>query len=245
MANKILEVKDLRVSYGSFLALDGLSLDVEEGEIVALLGSNGAGKTTTINSINGVIPHMGGRINGGQVLFNGQDMAAVPLVKRSALGMTQVPEGRHLFETLTVHENLLVGSTEKTVARKKRKENLELCYQLFPKLHQRRNQLTGSLSGGERQMVAIARALMQCPKLLMFDEPSLGLAPVIVEDVFRIIVDINKNMGTTVLLVEQNVQASLEIADRAFVIENGRNFKSGAASELLGDDELRRAYLGI
>lgn len=234
----ILSVKNLNVFYGSFQALDNLNLEVEEGEIVALLGSNGAGKTTTINTIDGVV-----KPASGEIIFCGQNLSSVPLHKRTGLGLTQVPEGRKLFEAMSVHDNLLVGSYEK-MSRSKRKENLEMCYEMFPKLAERRNQLTGSLSGGERQMCAIARALMQCPKLLMLDEPSLGLAPVVVEDVFEIIARINK-MGTTILLVEQNVESSLELADRAYVIETGRNIMQGKSSDLLQSSELRRAYLGI
>ena len=234
----MLTIDKIHVNYGSFQALDGVSLQVNEGEIVALLGSNGAGKTTTINTASGVIRPLSGR-----VIFNGEDLSRYPTFKISSLGLVQVPEGRKLFPAMTVHENLLVGSYAK-VTRAKRQENLDMCYEMFPKLKERSKQLTGSLSGGERQMVAIARALMQCPKLLMLDEPSLGLAPNIVEQVFEIIQRINK-MGTTILLVEQNVQSSLEIANRAYVIETGKNVMEGSAQELLADDNLRAAYLGM
>lgn len=234
----MLTIDKIHVNYGSFQALDGVSLHVDEGEIVALLGSNGAGKTTTINTASGVI-----RPLSGKVIFNGEDLSKYPTYKISSLGLVQVPEGRKLFPDMTVHENLLVGSFAK-VTRTKRQENLDMCYEMFPKLKERSKQLAGSLSGGERQMVAIARALMQCPKLLMLDEPSLGLAPNIVEQVFEIIQRINK-MGTTILLVEQNVQASLEIANRAYVIETGKNVMEGPAAELLANDNLRAAYLGM
>ena len=234
----MLTIDKIHVNYGSFQALDGVSLQVNEGEIVALLGSNGAGKTTTINTASGLLRPLSGR-----VVFNGEDLSRYKLHEISSLGLVQVPEGRKLFPDMTIHENLLVGSFAK-VTRARRAENLDRCYEMFPKLKERSRQLAGSLSGGERQMVAIARALMQCPKLLMLDEPSLGLAPVVVEQVFEIIQSINK-MGTTILLVEQNVQASLEIADRAYVIETGKNVMEGSARELLSNDELQAAYLGM
>ena len=234
----MLTIDKIHVNYGSFQALDGVSLQVNEGEIVALLGSNGAGKTTTINTASGLLRPLSGR-----VVFNGEDLSRYKLHEISSLGLVQVPEGRKLFPDITIHENLLVGSFAK-VTRARRAENLDRCYEMFPKLKERSRQLAGSLSGGERQMVAIARALMQCPKLLMLDEPSLGLAPVVVEQVFEIIQSINK-MGTTILLVEQNVQASLEIADRAYVIGTGKNVMEGSARELLSNDELKAAYLGM
>ena len=234
----MLTIDKIHVNYGSFQALDGVSLQVNEGEIVALLGSNGAGKTTTINTASGLLKPLA-----GSVTFKGEDLSKYKLHEISSLGLVQVPEGRKLFPSMSVHENLLVGSFAKNT-RPKRQENLEMCYEMFPKLKERAKQMAGSLSGGERQMVAIARALMQCPQLLMLDEPSLGLAPVIVEQVFEIIQRINK-MGTTILLVEQNVQASLEIADRAYVIETGKNVMEGPAKELLANDDLKAAYLGM
>ena len=234
----MLKVDELYVNYGSFQALHGVSLEVNAGEIVALLGSNGAGKTTTINTVSGLLTPLQGSVH-----FMGEDLSKYKLYEISSLGLVQVPEGRKLFPNMTVHENLLVGSTAK-VCRPKRAENLDLVYEIFPKMHERRNQQAGSLSGGERQMLAIGRALMQCPKLLMLDEPSLGLAPVIVEQVFETIVRINKQ-GVTILLVEQNVQSSLEIADRAYVIETGKNVMSGPAAELMNNEDLKKAYLGI
>ena len=234
----MLNIDKIHVNYGSFQALDGVSLNVEKGEIVALLGSNGAGKTTTINTASGLLRPLAGTVS-----FKGEDLSRYKLHEISSLGLVQVPEGRKLFPNMSVHENLLVGSYAK-VTRAKRQDNLDMCYELFPKLKERARQMAGSLSGGERQMVAIARALMQCPELLMLDEPSLGLAPVVVEQVFDIIVRINK-MGTTILLVEQNVQASLEIADRAYVIETGKNVMEGTAAELLANDDLKAAYLGM
>ena len=234
----MLTINKIHVNHGSFQALDGVSLQVNEGEIVALLGSNGAGKTTTINTASGLL-----RPLAGSVTFMGEDLSKYKLHEISSLGLVQVPEGRKLFPQMSVHENLLVGSFAK-VTRPKRAENLEMCYELFPKLKERSKQMAGSLSGGERQMVAIARALMQCPKLLMLDEPSLGLAPVIVEQVFETIVRVNK-AGVTILLVEQNVQSSLEIANRAYVIETGKNVMSGPAAELAANEDLKKAYLGI
>lgn len=233
----MLTIDKIHVNYGSFQALDGVSLTVNEGEIVALLGSNGAGKTTTINTASGLL-----RPLSGSVLFEGQDLSKYKLHEISSLGLIQVPEGRKLFPDMTIHENLLVGSYAKG-ARARRAENLDMCYSMFPKLKERSKQLAGSLSGGERQMVAIARALMQCPKLLMLDEPSLGLAPVVVEQVFEIIQSINK-MGTTILLVEQNAQMALSIAHRGYVLETGRIVSSGTGAELLNDDAVKKAYLG-
>jgi branched-chain amino acid transport system ATP-binding protein len=234
----MLTIDQIHVNYGSFQALDGVSLQVNQGEIVALLGSNGAGKTTTINTASGVLKPLA-----GSVKFKGEDLSHYKLHEISTLGLVQVPEGRKLFPEMSIYENLLIGSYSKKT-RAKRQENLDMCFEMFPKLAERRKQMAGSLSGGERQMVAIARALMQCPELLMLDEPSLGLAPVVVEQVFETIVKINK-MGMTVLLVEQNVQSSLDIADRAYVIETGHNVMEGAAKDLLANENLKAAYLGV
>ena len=234
----MLKLDNLHVNYGHFEALHGVSLEVNEGEIVVLLGSNGAGKTTTINTVSGLLTPLQ-----GTVFFEGTDITKMPAYKRAELGLVQVPEGRKLFPEMSVYENLLVGSYVKST-RAKRKETMELCWEIFPKMYERRNQHAGSLSGGERQMCAVCRALMQQPKLLMLDEPSLGLAPVVVQTVFESIVRINK-MGVTVLLVEQNVNSSLEIADRGYVIEIGQNVISGTAAELKANEELQKAYLGI
>ncbi len=235
----MLQLNELCVNYGNFEALRGISLDVKEGEIVVLLGSNGAGKTTTINTTSGLITP-----KSGSVVFKGEDITKMPAFKRAELGLVQVPEGRKLFPEMTVYENLLVGSYSKKGPRAARKESMELCFELFPKMYERKDQLAGSLSGGERQMCAMCRALMQKPTLLMLDEPSLGLAPVVVQSVFESILRINK-MGVTILLVEQNVHSSLAIADKGFVIENGQNTLSGTAAELRGNEDLQRAYLGI
>lgn len=235
----MLQLNDLHVNYGNFEALRGVTLEVREGEIVVLLGSNGAGKTTTINTASGLITP-----KRGTVCFKGEDITKMPAYKRAELGLVQVPEGRKLFSEMSVYENLLVGSYSKKGPRAARRESLDLCFELFPKMYERKDQLAGSLSGGERQMCAMCRALMQKPTLLMLDEPSLGLAPVVVQSVFESILRINK-MGVTILLVEQNVHSSLAIASRGFVIENGQNTLSGAAEELRGNEELQRAYLGI
>lgn len=234
----MLKIENLHVKYGAFQALRGVSLEISKGEIVALLGGNGAGKTTTINTISGL-----NTPSAGSIIFEGALINDIPVFKRSELGIVQVPEGRKLFPQLTVLENLLVGSYLKHT-RAKRKETMEMCFEIFPKLYERREQQAGSLSGGEQQMCAIARGMMQQPKLLMLDEPSLGLAPVIVDATFDAIVKINRQ-GVTILLVEQNVLASLDIANRGYVIETGENVMSGNADELLHNEELKKAYLGI
>ena len=238
MSEYILEGKQVTKRFGGLVAVDHVDIALKKNEILGLIGPNGAGKTTTINTASGILKPLAGRI-----VFNGEDLSKYKLHEISSLGLVQVPEGRKLFPAMTVHENLLVGSFAR-VTRGRRQENLDMCYEMFPKLKERSKQMAGSLSGGERQMVAIARALMQCPRLLMLDEPSLGLAPVVVQQVFEIIQNINR-MGTTILLVEQNVQSSLDIADRAYVIENGKNVMEGSASELLANEGLRAAYLGM
>lgn len=234
----MLKVDNIYVSYGNFQALHGVSLEVSEGEIVALLGSNGAGKTTTIKAISGQEP-----VTSGAITFNGQDITKMRIYERVAQGIVQVPEGRRLFPHLTVEENLFAGSYNKA-ARAKRKENLAKCYEMFPKLYERKGQEACTLSGGEQQMCAIARGLMQEPKILILDEPSLGLAPIIVEQIFLSLQNINKQ-GMTLLLVEQNVAFSLDVADRAYVIETGENVIEGNGKELAANEELKKAYLGI
>ena len=234
----LLEVKDLEVSYGVIKALKGISFEVNEGEIVTLIGANGAGKTTTMQSVIGLIPK-----NGGTVLYDGQDITKTPCHKIVHLGMSQVPEGRRIFQELTVYENLLMGAYSK----KKDdtfKEDLENVYKRFPRLAERSNQIAGTLSGGEQQMLAMGRALMSRPKLLMLDEPSMGLSPLLVDEVFDIIKDINKD-GTTILLVEQNAGKSLAISDRAYVLETGSIVLSGTGEELAASEEVKKAYLGV
>jgi branched-chain amino acid transport system ATP-binding protein len=236
--SEMLQINNIVVNYGNSEALHGVSLDVSEGEIVALLGGNGAGKTTTLNTISGLT-----RLLSGTITFEKQDITRMPVHERVKSGIIHVPEGRKLFPYMSVLDNLLVGSYLPE-SKRKRPETLEYCFHLFPKLRERRNQLAYSLSGGEQQMCAIARGLMQCPKVLMLDEPSLGLAPLVVMSIFDSLVEINRK-GVTILLVEQNVLASLEIARRAFVIEIGQNAISGTAQDLLADEDLKKAYLGI
>lgn len=234
----MLNINDIHVNYGHSEALRGITLEVREHEIVALLGNNGAGKTTTINTVSGMTS-----LISGSIMFEGEDISDMPAYDRVKRGIVQVPEGRKLFPYLSVYENLLIGSYLPEL-RARRKENLELCFSIFPKLYERRGQLANSLSGGEQQMCAIARGLMQSPRILMLDEPSLGLAPVVVDSIFETLVNINKQ-GMTIFLVEQNVQSSLEIADRAYIIEIGQNVTSGTAEELLANEQLRSAYMGI
>ncbi|MBQ6579725.1 MAG: ABC transporter ATP-binding protein [Oscillospiraceae bacterium] len=234
----LLEVKDLEVSYGVIKALKGISFEVNEGEIVTLIGANGAGKTTTMQSVIGLIPK-----KGGTVIYDGEDITKTPCHKIVHLGMSQVPEGRRIFQELTVYENLLMGAYSK----KKDdsfNEDLEKVYKRFPRLAERKNQIAGTLSGGEQQMLAMGRALMSRPKLLMLDEPSMGLSPLLVDEVFDIIKDINKD-GTTILLVEQNAGKSLAISDRAYVLETGSIVLSGTGEELAASEEVKKAYLGV
>ena len=233
----LLEVHDLRVYYGVFQAVKGISFEVNEGEIVTLIGANGAGKTTTMHSIMGLIP-----IKSGSVTYSGTDITKIPSHKIVELGMTQVPEGRRIFQELTVYENILLGAhTRKNSA--EIREDVKNVYKKFPRLEERKNQVAGTLSGGEQQMLAIGRALMSRPKLLMLDEPSMGLSPLLVNQVFDIIKEIH-NEGTTILLVEQNAGKSLAISDRAYVLETGNISMTGTGTELLNDDKIKKAYLG-
>ena len=233
----MLEVKDLQVYYGVICALKGISFHVNEGEIVSLIGANGAGKTTTMQSVIGLLPK-----KTGSVMFDGKDITKTPCHKIVQAGMTQVPEGRRIFQELSVYENLLMGAfTNKDQQRFK--ADLESIYERFPRLAERRNQIAGTLSGGEQQMLAMSRALMCHPKLLMLDEPSMGLSPLLVDQVFEIIKDINRD-GTTILLVEQNAGKSLAISDRAYVMETGSIVLSGTGEELAASEKVRKAYLG-
>lgn len=233
----LLEVKDLTVFYGVIQALKGISFEVNKGEIVTLIGANGAGKTTTMQSIMGLIPS-----TAGTVIYNGTDITKIPCHKIVHLGMTQVPEGRRVFQELTVYENLLMGAyTEKNKATIK--QNIDEIYEWFPRLGERKNQIAGTLSGGEQQMLAMGRAMMSRPDLLMLDEPSMGLSPLLVDQVFEIIQNFQKN-GTTILLVEQNAGKSLAISDRAYVLENGVIALSGTGTELAQSEEVKKAYLG-
>ncbi len=234
----MLKIDDIYVNYGNSEALRGISLELNKGEMIALLGGNGAGKTTTINTVSGLT-----KLVKGKVYFEGEDISQVPPHLRVKRGIIQVPEGRKLFPFLSVYDNMLVGSYLPH-CRERRQENLDFCFSMFPKLYERRNQMASSMSGGEQQMCAIARGLMQCPKILMLDEPSLGLAPIVVSSIFDKLKEIN-NKGVTILLVEQNVMSSLEIVDRAYVIEIGHNVVDGPADELMRNEEVKRAYLGI
>ncbi|TWP46293.1 ABC transporter ATP-binding protein [Lentzea tibetensis] len=231
----LLEVKDINVHYGKIAALKGISLEVNEGEIVSLIGANGAGKTTTLKTISGLRP-----LTSGKILFNGEDISKMPGHKRVILGIGQAPEGRGVFPGMTVQENLLMGAyTRKDDLSK----DLAEVYELFPRLAERKSQFGGTMSGGEQQMIAIGRALMTKPKVVLLDEPSMGLAPMLIAQIFTIIKEINSR-GTTVLLVEQNAQQALKLSDRAYVLETGRVVKSAPGRELLDDPSVREAYLG-
>ena len=233
----ILEVKNLEVYYGVIKALKGISFEVNEGEIVALIGANGAGKTTTLHTITGLLKAAGGSIG-----FDGRDITKVRGDKIVGMGMAHVPEGRRVFADLTVFENLKLGAytrKDKTEI----EETLQMIYKRFPRLLERKNQPSGTLSGGEQQMLAMGRALMSNPRLLMLDEPSMGLAPILVEQIFDIIQELNQH-GTTILLVEQNAQMALSVADRGYVLETGRIVTSGTGAELLADEAVKKAYLG-
>ena len=234
----MLRVQDISVFYGDLQALFNLHLQVEEGEIVTLLGSNGAGKTTTINAISGICHPRQGAIQ-----FDGQAVHRMAPFRIVELGLIQIPEGRMLFPDMTVFENLQMG-TYANRARENHQETLDWAFHLFPRLKERIPQLAGTLSGGEQQMLAIARGLMSRPKLLMLDEPSLGLAPLLVAELFRIVVEINQH-GVTILLVEQNAIQALETAHRGYVLENGRIALYGKASDLIQNDHIRVSYLGI
>ena len=233
----LLEVKDLEVYYGVINALKGISFEVNEGEIVTLIGANGAGKTTTMQSVIGLIP-----ARHGSVIYDGHDITKMPCHKIVHLGMSQVPEGRRIFQELSVYENLMMGAYSQG-KKANFKEDIEKIYDRFPRLKERRNQIAGTLSGGEQQMLAMGRALMSHPKLLMLDEPSMGLSPLLVDQVFEIIKDINKD-GTTILLVEQNAGKSLAISDRAYVLETGSIVLSGTGKELANSEMVKKAYLG-
>ncbi len=233
----MLEIKDLEVYYGAINALKGISFNVEQGEIIALIGANGAGKTTTLHTISGLIP-----AKRGSVLFNGKELTKTPAHKIVSMGMAQVPEGRRVFAQLSVLENLTLGAyTRKD--KNEINETLERVYERFPRLKERRSQLAGTLSGGEQQMLAMGRALMSKPTIVLMDEPSMGLSPLYVNEIFDIIQEINKS-GTTVLLVEQNAKKALSIANRAYVLETGTISLSGDAHELMDNEQVKKAYLG-
>ncbi len=236
----LLEVRDVVVHYGRIQALHGVSLVVREGELVTLLGSNGAGKTTIMRAISGLRP-----LTSGSVWFEGNDISRVKAHRRVTDGLIQAPEGRGVFPGMTVVENLEMGCYGRKFASKaEHKERLDWVLETFPRLAERRNQVGGTLSGGEQQMLAIGRALMARPRVLLLDEPSMGLAPMVISQIFKIIADIN-SQGTTVLLVEQNAQQALTRSDRAYILETGEITREGKARELLEDDSIRAAYLGV
>ena len=233
----MLEVRDLQVDYGMIHAIKGISFDVNQGEVIALIGANGAGKTTTLHTITGLLAP-----KSGSVLFEGKDITKVPAHKIVSMGMAHVPEGRRVFAELSVYENLKMGAyTRKD--KKEIEESLANVYKRFPRLEERKNQMAGTLSGGEQQMLAMGRALMSKPKIILMDEPSMGLSPIFVNEIFDIIRAVSES-GTTVLLVEQNAKKALSISDRAYVLETGTITMSGKAKDLLEDEAVKKAYLG-
>ncbi|HSO12993.1 MAG TPA: ABC transporter ATP-binding protein [Anaerolineales bacterium] len=234
----MLNVKNLRVHYGAFAALQDVSLTIEEGRIVSIVGANGAGKTTLINAISGLL-----RPVSGDITFEGQNLLRLEGYAIASMGVAQVPEGRKLFGDMTVYENLLMGSYSSR-AKPEREKSLEMVYDLFPILKSRSNQLARTLSGGEQQMLAVGRAVMMRPRLMMLDEPSLGLAPMVVQNIFEVILRL-KAAGQTIMLVEQNVRQSLQISDYAYVLETGQVVLNGTGREVLENDHTRKAYLGI
>jgi branched-chain amino acid transport system ATP-binding protein len=233
-----LEIKDLRVHYGKIEAIKGVSVRVDQGEIVTLIGANGAGKTTILKTISGLRP-----VSSGTITFDGEDINKIPAHKRVDLGISQVPEGRGIFPGMTVLENLEMGKFNRKDRKAEMGEDLDRIYTLFPRLKERVSQAGGTLSGGEQQMLAMGRALMARPKVLLLDEPSMGLAPQMIANIFRIITEINKQ-GVTILLVEQNAQQALQRAHRAYILETGNVTKEAKAADLLNDPAVREAYLG-
>ncbi|MDE6738958.1 MAG: ABC transporter ATP-binding protein [Lachnospiraceae bacterium] len=233
----MLEVKDLHVHYGVIEAIKGISFEVEQGEIIALIGANGAGKTTTLHTITGLI-----KPTSGSIFFEGKDITKTPGYKIVPMGMAHVPEGRRVFAQMSVYDNLLMGAyTRKD--KDEIKENLHMVYERFPRLEERKTQMAGTLSGGEQQMLAMGRALMSQPNIILMDEPSMGLSPIFVNEIFNIIRRVSES-GTTVLLVEQNAKKALSIADRAYVLETGTISLSGDADELMHNEAVKKAYLG-
>ena len=236
----LLEIRDITVGYGRIEALHGISLSVEDGELVTLIGANGAGKTTTMRAISGIRP-----LTRGTVIFDGQDITRMKAHLRVVAGIVQAPEGRGVFPGMTVQENLDMGHyARKFESKAAYQETLDQVFDLFPRLGERRTQVGGTMSGGEQQMVAIGRALMARPRLMLLDEPSMGLAPMVIQSIFKIITEINKT-GTTILLVEQNAQQALSRSSRAYILETGEVVKSGPGPELLADPAIKEAYLGV
>ena len=237
MSERLLEVKDLEVYYGMINALKGISFHVDRGEIVSLIGANGAGKTTTLHTITGLI-----RPRNGSVIYKGTDLTHTPAHKIVSMGMVHVPEGRRIFQGLTVQENLMMGAYSQK-DKNKIAETMETVFEQFPRLKERRRQLAGTLSGGEQQMLAMGRALLANPELIVLDEPSMGLSPLLVSEIFEIVKSF-RDAGKTVLLVEQNAKKAMSISDRVYVLETGTITTSGAASELINDESIKKAYLG-
>ena len=238
----MLRIKNINAYYGKVHALKNVSLHLNRGEIVTLIGANGAGKTTLLNTLSALIPAAS-----GEIVLEGREVAGFPADRIVSLGLSQVPEGRQVFNPLTVEENLELGAYLRYRAGGQKGEitdDLERMFQMFPRLKERRRQAAGTLSGGEQQMLAIGRALMARPKLLLLDEPSMGLAPLVVQDIFRVIERLRSEEGTTILLVEQNARAALKVADRGYVLETGKVILEGVASELLENKDVQRAYLG-
>ena len=233
----MLEVKDLQVSYGMIQAIKGISFEVNQGEVIALIGANGAGKTTILHTVTGLLAP-----KAGSIVFEGQDITKVPAHKIVSMGMAHVPEGRRVFAQLSVYDNLKMGAYTRT-DKNEIEESLEMVYKRFPRLEERKNQMAGTLSGGEQQMLAMGRALISKPKIILMDEPSMGLSPIFVNEIFNIIQDVSAS-GTTVLLVEQNAKKALSIADRAYVLETGNIALEGDAKVLMNDDSIKKAYLG-
>ena len=232
----MLEVKDLSVYYGVIQALKGISFEVEEGDVIALIGANGAGKTTTLHALTGLIP-----VKSGSIVFEGKDITKVPGYKLVSMGIAHVPEGRRVFAQLTVLQNLKMGAYTRN-NKQESEETIQRIYKRFPRLEERKNQLAGTLSGGEQQMLAMWRALMSHPRLIVMDEPSMGLSPLYVNEIFEIIKEISAE-GTTVLLVEQNAKKALSIANKAYVLETGKIVLRGDAKELMNNDQVKKAYL--
>lgn len=237
MNSPLLKVENLEVFYGSIQALKGINFTVDAGEIVSLIGANGAGKTTTLRAISGLVPAQ------GVITFDSHNLGNVPIFKRVSLGIAQSPEGRGVFPQMSVYENLEMGAYSRS-DNAEIKKDLDMCFELFPRLKERVWQMAGTLSGGEQQMLAISRALMCKPKMLLLDEPSLGLAPIIVAQIFEIVKKLNKE-GMTILLVEQNARMALKISHRAYVLETGKIVMQDSAENLLANDEVRKAYLGV
>lgn len=232
-----LEIKDLSVYYGVIAALKGISFEVNEGEVIALIGANGAGKTTTLHTLTGLLP-----AKTGSIIFDGKDITKMPAHKIVKMGMAHVPEGRRIFQQLSVYDNLKLGAYTRD-DKNGVIDDLNKVYKCFPRLAERKNQIAGTLSGGEQQMLAMGRALMSKPRIVVMDEPSMGLSPILVSEIFDIIESI-RNDGTTVLLVEQNAKKALAISDRAYVLETGKIVLSGKASDLINDESVKKAYLG-